>query len=48
MSSSTKEGCDILLVGYETEENIGLRSIAAFLESRGLLIVIEPYENSRK
>jgi anaerobic magnesium-protoporphyrin IX monomethyl ester cyclase len=48
MSGSTKEGCDILLVGYETEENIGLRSIAAFLESRGLLIGIEPYENSRK
>lgn len=48
MNHDTKEGCDILLVGYETEENIGLRSIAAFLEFKGLKVGIEPYETSRK
>ena len=48
MSNNTPEGCDILLVGYETEENIGLRSIAAFLKSRGLKVGIEPYESSNK
>ena len=48
MVSNTRENCDILLVGYETEENIGLRSIASFLKSRGLRVSIEPYESSNK
>jgi anaerobic magnesium-protoporphyrin IX monomethyl ester cyclase len=48
MNNNTQKGCDILLVGYETEENIGLRSIAAFLASRGLEVGIEPYNNSKK
>lgn len=48
MNNNSQKGCDILLIGYETEENIGLRSIAAFLGSRGLKVSIEPYTSSQK
>jgi radical SAM superfamily enzyme YgiQ (UPF0313 family) len=33
---------DVLLVGFEAQENLGLRSIAAFLQSRGLKVAIQP------
>jgi radical SAM superfamily enzyme YgiQ (UPF0313 family) len=43
-----KGECDILLVGYEDEENLGIRSIASFLGTRGLAAKIEPFRNSLK
>jgi anaerobic magnesium-protoporphyrin IX monomethyl ester cyclase len=46
--NESKDGCDILLVGYEDEENLGIRSIAAFLSIRGLKVKIEPYKTSLK
>jgi anaerobic magnesium-protoporphyrin IX monomethyl ester cyclase len=36
------DGCDILLIGFEAQENLGLRSIAAFLQGRGIRTAIEP------
>jgi radical SAM superfamily enzyme YgiQ (UPF0313 family) len=41
-------GCDILLVGHEDEENLSIRSLAAFLMNEGLRAVIEPYPGSQK
>jgi len=38
--------CDILLIGYEDDENLGLRYIAAFLESRNIRVKIIPYRQS--
>ncbi len=47
-----KEGAtvkaDVVLVGLEQEENIGLRSIASFLESNGINVQIEPYGHFSK
>lgn len=37
--------CDVMLVGYEDQENLGLRSIAAYLQQHGLNVVIEPCQN---
>jgi len=39
---------DVVLIGYEDEENLGLRSIAAFLEKHGIRAKIEPYTISSK
>jgi len=36
---------DILLVGYEEWENLGLRSIAAFLAEHGVRVHVQPYDN---
>jgi len=35
--------CDVVLVGYEDEENLGLRYIASYLGSRGVRVEIAPY-----
>lgn len=43
-----KGGCDILLVGYEDEENLGVRSIASFLMANGAKVGIEPFGTSLK
>lgn len=40
--------CDVLLIGYEEWENIGLRSIAAFLLKHGVKAKIEPYGSSKE
>lgn len=40
--------CDVLLTGYEDEENLGLRSIAAFLIKNNVQAVIEPFHPSLK
>ncbi len=45
---SDSRGCDVLLVGYEDEENLGLRSIAAFLNENGVRSEIESYNPSLK
>lgn len=37
---------EIVLIGYEEEENLGLRSIVAFLEKQGIRAEIEPYTKS--
>lgn len=38
--------CDVLLLGYEDEENLGMRYIAAFLNKYGVKTGIESYNNS--
>ena len=40
--------CDILLVGYEDQENLGLRTIASFLLNNGIKVEIEPYHPELK
>ncbi|CAG1003781.1 MAG: radical SAM protein [Candidatus Methanoperedens sp.] len=40
--------CDVLLIGYEELENLGMRSIAAFLAKHGIKVKIEPYGISLK
>ena len=35
--------CDVVLVGYEDEENLGLRSIAAYLARDGVKVELAPY-----
>lgn len=42
------EGCEVLLIGFEAQENLGLRSIAAFLESRGISTAIVPIHGSTR
>ncbi len=37
--------CDVLLIGYENQQNLGLRSIAAYLQQKGLYTRIEPCQN---
>jgi radical SAM superfamily enzyme YgiQ (UPF0313 family) len=40
--------CDVLLIGFEAQENLGLRSIAAFLQSRGIRTAIQPIHGVTK
>jgi len=42
------EKCDILLIGYEEGENLGLRYIVSFLEKHGITAKIEPYDPESK
>ena len=44
----TKSNCDVLLVGYEDEENLGLRSMASFLVEKGIDVEILPCQNVSK
>jgi hypothetical protein len=39
---------DILLVGNEDEENLSMRSVAAFLMNAGIRVGIEPYKSVKK
>jgi anaerobic magnesium-protoporphyrin IX monomethyl ester cyclase len=39
---------DILLIGNEDEENLSMRSVAAFLMNAGIRVGIEPYKSGRK
>jgi anaerobic magnesium-protoporphyrin IX monomethyl ester cyclase len=48
MNSNIVGCCDTLLVGYEDDENLGLRSIAAFMRKSGVQVDIEPYKDSLK
>jgi len=41
-------GCDILLVGYEDDENLGLRYICSFLNYHNVRAQIQPYHKSAK
>lgn len=36
-------GCDVVLVGYEDEENLGLRYLAAYLAQAGVKVELAPY-----
>lgn len=38
---------DVLLIGYEDDENLGLRSIAAYLVERGVQVGIQRYREKR-
>jgi anaerobic magnesium-protoporphyrin IX monomethyl ester cyclase len=44
VAGDSPKGCDVLLVGYEDEENLGLRYIAAYLSGHGASVGIEPYK----
>jgi anaerobic magnesium-protoporphyrin IX monomethyl ester cyclase len=46
VTSNSSDGCDVLLVGYEDEENLGLRYIAAYLSEHGVSVGIEPYNGA--
>lgn len=39
------ERSDVVLVGYEGQENLGLRSIAAYLNQQGIRAGVEPCQN---
>jgi methylmalonyl-CoA mutase cobalamin-binding subunit len=41
-------GAEIILVVYEDEENLGIRSIAAFLTSNGIPVRILPCQRTGK
>lgn len=43
MKRQTAKGSDVLLVGYEDGENLGLRSIAAFLGKHAIRTKVQPY-----
>jgi anaerobic magnesium-protoporphyrin IX monomethyl ester cyclase len=43
MESQADSRCDALLVGYENQENLGLRSIVAFLGARGWRVCLVPF-----
>jgi anaerobic magnesium-protoporphyrin IX monomethyl ester cyclase len=40
--------CDILLVGYEEGENLGLRSMASYLRQFDIEVRVEPYDPENK
>lgn len=42
------ERCDVLLVGYEEGENLGLRYLLSYLEKNGVSAIIESYSPSLK
>lgn len=42
------ERTDILLIGYEEGENLGLLSIKSFLGQYGILVQIEPYSTGKR
>lgn len=48
MKHTCADGCEVLLVGYEEWENLGLRSIAAFLAERGVKVLVHRYDGSAK
>jgi len=47
-SCISSDGCDVLLIGYEEWENLGLRSIAAFLAERGVKVTIESCDRASR
>jgi radical SAM superfamily enzyme YgiQ (UPF0313 family) len=48
VKDNRKNSSDVLLVGYEEWENIGLRSIAAFLMKHGKKVHVQRYDGSLK
>lgn len=48
MKGMLTKDCDVLLIGFEEWENLGLRSIVAFLTKNGIKAKIEPYVPSSK
>jgi anaerobic magnesium-protoporphyrin IX monomethyl ester cyclase len=43
MEKEAIDNADVLLVGYENQENLGLRSIIAYLRSRGFSAYLSPF-----
>lgn len=41
MQKVSNVGCDVLLIGHESQENLGLRSLAAYLERESVSVKIE-------
>lgn len=48
MPGSDQEARDVLLIGYEGQENLGLRSIAAFLQQGGIRVGIVPLHEATR
>lgn len=44
----SRRGLDVLLVGFEAQENLGLRSIAAFLARAGVRVGIQPLQETKR
>lgn len=44
MSTQQQSQVDVLLVGYDNQENLGLRSILSYLQSRGYTAVLVPLD----
>jgi len=42
----SNRSCDVLLVGFESQENLGLRSLAAFLEREGIRVEIQAMQEA--
>lgn len=40
--------CPVLLIGFEGQENLGLRSLAAFLEHEGIPVGIQPMQGTSR
>jgi anaerobic magnesium-protoporphyrin IX monomethyl ester cyclase len=40
--------CPVLLIGFEAQENLGMRSLAAFLEREGVCVGIQPMQGVSK
>jgi anaerobic magnesium-protoporphyrin IX monomethyl ester cyclase len=47
-TQTTQPGCDVLLFGFEEWENLGLRSIAAFLLSQGVRVSIKSLPTAKE
>jgi anaerobic magnesium-protoporphyrin IX monomethyl ester cyclase len=43
MNTQIKSSLDVLLVGYENQENLGLRSILSYLQANGMRAMIAPF-----
>lgn len=48
MSDSDYDRCDVLLIGYEGQENLGLRSVAAFLQREEIQVDFIPLQDITK
>jgi anaerobic magnesium-protoporphyrin IX monomethyl ester cyclase len=48
MNSKKGDHCDVLLVGYEETENLGLRYLYSYLEKEGISAAILPYNPQYK
>lgn len=48
MNPPGEDDCDVILLGSEGQENLGLRSVAAYLENAEVRVEIEPLEDFDK
>ena len=48
IANKSNHSCDVMLIGYENQENLGLRSIAAFLDQNGVRVKLQPCHDTAK